>query len=78
VDSAASGSDGALARAQRLAGDGDLEGAVAILDTLPGGARGPLEGWRARAQRRIDIDAHVAGLRAQAGADLAAAQGGRP
>jgi hypothetical protein len=78
VDSAASGSDGALARAQRLAGDGDLEGAVAVLDTLPGGARGPLEGWRARAQRRIDIDAHVAGLRAQAGADLAAAQGGRP
>jgi hypothetical protein len=78
VDARATGADGALARAERLAADGDLEGAVAILDTLSAGARGPLEGWRARADRRIEIDNHLAGLRAQAAADLAAAQAGRP
>jgi hypothetical protein len=78
VDSSATGPDGALARAQRLAADGDLEDAAAILDTLPAGARGPLQGWRMRAQRRIDIDDHIAGLRAQAAADLAAAQSGAP
>jgi hypothetical protein len=78
VDQGATGPDGAVARAQHLAADGDLEGAVAILDTLPAAARGPLQGWRARAGRRIEIDDHIAGLRAQAAADLAAAQGGRP
>ena len=73
VDGAGAGPDAALAWAERLAADGDLEGAAAALNGLPQAARGPLEGWRERARRRIDIDRHIAGLRAQAAADLAAA-----
>ncbi|MEO8927342.1 MAG: hypothetical protein ABI306_09285 [Caulobacteraceae bacterium] len=75
VDGAGGGPDAALARAERLAGDGDLEGAAGVLGALPGAAGGPLEAWRERARRRIDIDRHIAGLRALAAADLSAARG---
>lgn len=76
VDATGAGPDAVLARAQKAAADGDLEAAVAQLATLPSGARGPLAGWRGRAQRRIDIDSHIAALRALALADLANVAGG--
>ncbi len=76
VDPGGTGPDAALARAQRRADAGDLEGAVLALDGLPAGAHERLETWRAGAQRRLDIDRHVAALRARALADLAAAQAG--
>jgi hypothetical protein len=72
IDATGRGPDAVLAQAERRAGDGDLEGAVAVLDTLPPGARGGLAPWRDKAVRRIEIDGHIAGLRAQAAADLAA------
>ncbi len=78
VDQQASGADGVLARAQRLADEGDLEGAAASLDGLPSAARLALAPWRVKAMRRITIDEHIAALRAQAAADLAAAQGSLP
>ncbi|HZZ34616.1 MAG TPA: hypothetical protein VFE03_02745 [Caulobacteraceae bacterium] len=77
IDGSGTGAEAALAKAQRRAADGDLEGAVAILDGLPG-ARQRLADWRLRAERRIEIDRHVAGLRAQALAELAAVQRARP
>ncbi len=77
VDGSGAGVEASLAKAQRRAADGDLEGAVAIIDTLPG-ARQRLGDWRLRAERRIEIDRHVAGLRAQALAELAAVQRPRP
>ena len=78
VDAKGAGPDAALARAERLAADGDLEGAVASLDTLQTSARAALGDWRERAWRRIEIDRRVAGLRDQALADLTAVQSARP
>jgi hypothetical protein len=75
IDAQATGPDAALARAERAADDGDLEGAVAVLDTLPDSARARLAPWREKALRRIEIDRHIAALRAQAIANLAQAQG---
>jgi hypothetical protein len=75
VDTVGPGPDAVLARAQRRAADGDLEGTLSMLDTLPAAARGELGDWRAGAQRRVDIDAHVAALRAQALTDLAVVAG---
>ncbi len=72
VDAQATGADAVLARAERRADDGDLEGAISLLDTLSPAARQTLAPWRERAVRRIAIDNHIAGLRAQAVADLAA------
>ena len=68
------GPDAILVHAQRRAADGDLEGAVTELDTLPAPARAALTPWREAALRRIEIDQNVAGLRAQAVADLATAR----
>ncbi|HEY3797219.1 MAG TPA: hypothetical protein VGL58_02615 [Caulobacteraceae bacterium] len=73
VDPAAGGVDGALARAQSLASLGDLKGAVAVLQTLPPAARAQLSDWQTAADARVDIDAHVASLRARALAALAQA-----
>ncbi len=78
VDGVGAGPDAALARAQRLAGEGDLEGAAAVLNGLPSATHEALAGWRERAARRIDIDRHIAGLRAQAAADLSAAEFASP
>jgi hypothetical protein len=75
IDAQASGADAALSRAERAADDGDLEGAVALLDTLPDSAKARLVPWREKAVRRIEIDRHIAALRAQAIANLAQAQG---
>lgn len=68
------GPDAILVVAQRRAAEGDLEGAVSALDALPPTARAALAPWREAALRRIEIDQHVAGLRAQALADLASAR----
>jgi hypothetical protein len=75
VDAVGPGPDAVLARAQRRAADGDLEGALGMIDTLPGSARDELGDWRQRAQRRVDIDNHIAALRALALADLAGVAG---
>jgi hypothetical protein len=75
VDAVGSGPDAVLARAQRRAADGDLEGALNLLDSLPAPARAALGDWRERARRRIDIDDHIAALRALALADLAGVAG---
>lgn len=74
IDTHGGGADATLARAERTADDGDLEGAVAILDRLPESAKARLEPWREKAMRRIEIDRRIAGLRAQAMAELAAAR----
>jgi hypothetical protein len=75
VDTNATGADAVLAKAERAADDGNLEGAIVLLDTLPDPTKAVLAPWRDKAERRIEIDQHIAGLRAQAMADLAAAQG---
>ncbi len=78
LDAGASGPDAALLKAERAAEDGNLERAAMLLDSLPDSAKAVLAAWREKAQRRIAIDQHIAGLRAQAMADLTAAQGGVP
>lgn len=62
--------DAMLARAQALLDDGDVEGAVQALDQLPDSARAVLGPWISAASRRIEIDRHVAAIRADALADL--------
>lgn len=58
--------DAMLARAQALLDDGDVEGAVQALDPLPDAARVVLAPWINAANRRIEIDRHVAAIRADA------------
>lgn len=58
--------DAMLARAQALLDDGDVEGAVRALDPLPDAARAVLAPWTNAANRRIEIDRHVAAIRADA------------
>lgn len=62
--------DAILARAQVLLDEGDVEGAVAALEALPDPAREVLAPWFAAANRRIEIDRHVAAVRAEALAGL--------
>jgi len=62
--------DAMLARAQALLDDGDVEGAVQALDPLPDAARAVLASWINAAGRRIEIDRHVAAIRADALGDL--------
>ncbi|UAL10779.1 COG4223 family protein [Caulobacter segnis] len=62
--------DAMLARAQALLDDGDVEGAVQALDSLPDTAREVLAPWFNAANRRIEIDRHVAAIRADALAGL--------
>ncbi|MGH7024950.1 MAG: COG4223 family protein [Caulobacteraceae bacterium] len=76
IDANATGVDAVLARAERAADDGNLERAVALLDTLPDPTKAVLAPWRDKAERRIEIDQHIAALRGEAMADLTAAQGG--
>ena len=78
LDAAGDGPDATLARSQVLASGGDLEGALALVDRVAGAGEAPLAPWREAAARRIDIDRHVAGLRALALADLAAARSAAP
>ena len=65
--------DAILARAQRRADDGDVEGAVHELDALSATGRDAAAGWRAEAERRIEIDRLTAAIRDEAERDLAAA-----
>jgi hypothetical protein len=66
--------DAILARAQRSADDGDIEGAVAELDGLSPPGRDAAAGWRAEAERRIEIDRLTAAIRTSAERDLAQPQ----
>jgi len=75
IDPAAPGVDGVLARAERQAGAGDLEGAVTAVKSLPDEARGPLQEWIAAADRRLEIDRRLGALRVRALAGLAPASG---
>jgi hypothetical protein len=60
------GPDALLARAELHIADGDLERALPLLDRLPASARAALQPWRLRAERRIQIDQALAGLRLRA------------
>ena len=62
--------DAMLGRAQKRLNEGDIEGALAAIEPLPGGAQTVLAPWRAAAERRIEIDRHIAALRAEALAGL--------
>lgn len=62
--------DAVLARAQALLDDGDIEGAVAALDPINDSAREVLAPWINAAGRRVEIDRHVAAIRADALAGL--------
>ncbi len=64
--------DAILARAQRMADDGDLEGAVQEIDALSPEGRAAASDWRAQAERRIAIDRLTAAIRANAAHDLGA------
>jgi hypothetical protein len=75
IDTAGAGPDAMIARAQKRAAEGDIEGALGVLSTLPEPGRGELADWRERAQRRVEIDSHIAALRAMAMANLAAVSG---
>lgn len=64
------GVDARLARAERQIGDGDIVGALRTLEGLPREGREALATWRARAERRAEIDRRVASLRSMALRDL--------
>jgi hypothetical protein len=66
-----SGADAVLARAERRVEDGDIAGALTALDALPASAREAVAPWRARAERRVEVDRRVGALRARALQDLA-------
>jgi hypothetical protein len=71
------GIDAVLARAERQGEDGDLDRALRTLDRLPPSARDAMATWRARAERRAEIDRNAEALRARALQTLASqARGG--
>lgn len=63
--------DAILTRAERRVDDGDIEGALEQLRTLPPAAQSATADWRDRAQRRVDIETRIAVLRTAALRDLA-------
>jgi hypothetical protein len=63
--------DAVLARAERQVDEGDIDGALATLGALPSGTTRAMATWRARAERRAEIDRHVTAIRATALAGLA-------
>jgi len=67
------GTDAILARAERRVREGDLEGALAQLQSLPEPARVAMSEWTARAERRVEIERRIDALRAQALGDLSGA-----
>ncbi len=67
-------SDAILARAERRVADGDIEGALQQLGTLPEGGREATAAWRERAGRRLEIERRIAALRTGALRDLAGSQ----
>jgi len=62
--------DAVLGRAQKLLNEGDIEGALAAVETLPPPAQAVLAPWRGAAERRVEIDRHIAAIRADALAGL--------
>ena len=62
--------DAILGRAQRSLNEGDIEGALAALQNLPAPAQTVLAPWRVAAERRVEIDRHIAAVRADALAGL--------
>ena len=78
VDPTGAGVDGLLARAQEQTSAGDLEDALATLERLPAPARAQLADWTAAAGRRIEIDQHIAAIRARALAALTAPPANAP
>jgi hypothetical protein len=66
------GVDALLARAERQVEDGDLDRALRTLDRLPPKAREAMALWRARAERRAEIDRNAQALRARTLQGLAA------
>jgi hypothetical protein len=67
--------DAVLGRAQRLLNEGDIEGALATTETLPIPAQTVLAPWRSAAERRVEVDRHIAAIRADALAGLLEARG---
>ena len=67
--------DAVLSRAQNLLNEGDVEGALTALEGLPAAAQTVLAPWRAAAERRVEIDRHIAAIRADALAGLLQATG---
>lgn len=72
------GPDAVLARAERQVGEGNLEGALRTLSALPPKSADAMASWREKAQRRVELDRHVAAIRSQALADLLVASRARP
>jgi len=62
--------DAMLARAQAMADDGDIEGALRQIDALSPQGRDAAAVWRAEAERRIAVDRLTAAIRANAARDL--------
>ncbi|CAN5149814.1 mitofilin family membrane protein [soil metagenome] len=62
--------DALLGQAQKRLNEGDIEGALAAIEPLPPGAQTVLAPWRAAAERRVEIDRHIAAIRADALAGL--------
>lgn len=73
-----SGTDAILARAERQVSEGNLEGALRTLSALPPKSADAMASWREKAQRRVELDRHVAAIRSQALADLLVASRARP
>lgn len=65
--------DAILARAERQVREGDIEGALSQLQSLPEPAREAMAEWTARAERRVEIERRINALRAQALGDLSGA-----
>ena len=70
--------DAVLGRAQKLLNEGDIEGALAATETLPIPAQNVLAPWRSAAERRVEVDRHIAAIRADALAGLARVSSARP
>jgi hypothetical protein len=62
--------DAVLARAERRANEGDIEGALDQMRGLPPSAQAATADWRERARRRVEIESRIARLRAAALQDL--------
>ena len=75
-DVAGDSPDARLARAERALQDGDIQGGLKALDGLSPASREALAPWRARAERRAEIDRQAAALRARALRDLAPSRTG--
>lgn len=65
------GVDAILARAEILVGEGEIDRALRELDALPQAGRDAMAPWRARAERRAEIDRRITAIRAEALEDLA-------